>query len=230
MSAVSLKAISFAKVILPQAVKNSSFCRKLQGLLQTHDSIYDEAYYDRDVEGPAAQAAPHLAQSIIAHFDPKTLIDVGCGTGVILTAFRDRGVSVAGLEYSAAALRRCRERSLNVQKFDLEKDTLEAARIYDLALSLEVAEHLPENVADRFVDLLCSLSPVVVCSAARPGQGGVDHVNLQPRSYWIEKFAERGFCFEEATTRQIAAEWRAQQVAGYYYENLMVFRGRSKIA
>lgn len=225
MFKIAQKAKSAAKILIPRSIKNTSIYRKLRGLLEAHDTIYDEAYYDRDVEGPAAQAAPHIARSIIARFSPKSLIDVGCGTGVMLAAFRDHGVDVSGLEYSAAGLRRCNERGLNVQKFDLERDVSSATtKTYDVALTLEVAEHLPEYVADRFVGLLCAFSSTVVFSAARPGQGGVDHVNLQPQSYWIEKFAQRGHFHDRPSTQWLAAEWHAEHVAGYYHENLMVFQ------
>lgn len=224
MSTIGSIAKNAAKAIVPNAIKNTRLFQTLRRLLESHDSIYDEAYYDRDVEGPAAQAAPHIASSIVTRFKPKSLIDVGCGTGVMLTAFRRHGLDVRGLEYSTAGLRRCKERQLNVQRFDLERDTLRTARTYDLALSLEVAEHLPEQAADRFVRLLCESASIVVVSAAKPGQGGVDHVNLQPQSYWIRKFAECGHSYNSEITDQLVADWRTANIISYYYENLMVFQ------
>lgn len=224
MPTIGSLAKNAAKAIVPNAFKNTRLYQQLRRLLKSHDSIYDEAYYDRDVEGPAAHAAPYIAQSIVARCKPRSLIDVGCGTGVMLTAFRSHGLDVSGLEYSTAGLRRCRERQLDVRKFDLEHDALEKSKTYDLALSLEVAEHLPEHTADRFVSLLCNSAPIVVISAAKPGQGGVDHVNLQPQSYWIQKFAERGFSYEGEATKNLVADWRSANIISYYYENLMVFR------
>ena len=41
-------------------------------------------------------------------------------------------------------------------------------RRFDLALCLEVAEHLPAKAADAFVASLVELAPVVVFSAAMP--------------------------------------------------------------
>ena len=157
-----------------------------------HDAIYDDKYYQEDVEGPAVQASAIVASTIIDRYRPRTLMDVGCGAGAMLAAFRDRGVSVTGLEYSKAGLRRCQARGLSVTKFDIENDTLRNNATYDLVLSLEVAEHLPEHTADRYVGLLARLSRIVIISAAKPGQGGTDHVNLKPKSYWISKvFADR---------------------------------------
>jgi SAM-dependent methyltransferase len=181
-------------------------------------------YFKSEVEGAAVGSAPAMARTIVEHFHPHSVVDIGCGTGALLVAFRDLGCSVSGLEYAEAGLRYCRERNLEVRKFDIERQVLKKAARSDLAVSFEVAEHLAEKRADRFVDLLCSLAPVVVCSAAKPGQGGLDHVNCQPQSYWIEKFERRGYRFDCVAADVLRVEWRAQGVTFWYYENVMVFR------
>lgn len=50
---------------------------------------------------------------------------------------------------------------------DLTKP-LHLNRRFDLALSLEVAEHLPKKSAEIFVDTLCKLSDTIIFSAAIP--------------------------------------------------------------
>ena len=90
---------------------------------------------------------------------------------------------------------------------------------------MEVAEHLPAMVADRYVDLLTHLSQVIVFTAAPPGQGGDDHVNEQPPSYWISKFQQRGFGYAEELSRRWRESWEAVgDVEGLYHRNLMIFR------
>jgi hypothetical protein len=87
----------------------------------------------------------------------------------------------------------------------------------------EVAEHLPAACADRYVSLLCQLAPIVVCSAAKPGQDGTDHVNLQPQSYWIEKFERGGHHHQPDKAKSLSARWSRNGVATFYFDNLMVF-------
>jgi SAM-dependent methyltransferase len=215
-------AANVAKLI-PDAVKHTAIYKAVRPP-PPHDSIYDEKYFKTEVEGPAVASASAMARTIIEHFHPHSVVDIGCGTGALLVAFREFGCSVSGLEYAEAALRYCRERNLDVRKFDIERQALKKAACSDLAVSFEVAEHLPEKKADQFVNLLCSLAPVVVCSAAKPGQGGLDHVNCQPRSYWIKKFERRGYLFDSVAADKLRAEWHAQGVAGYYHENVMAFR------
>ena len=64
---------------------------------------------------------------------------------------------------------------------------------FDLAISVECAEHLSPNAADGFVASLCKASDIILFSAAHPGQGGEHHVNEQPMTYWGEKFQQHGF-------------------------------------
>lgn len=191
-----------------------------------HDAIYDYHYFESTVEGPAVDSAETISQSILNDLDPRSVVDVGCGTGALLEALRTQGCQVFGLEYSTAALQYCKERNLDVQKFDLETETLVEDRTFDVAISMEVGEHLPEDTADRYVDLISRLSNVVVFTAAIPGQGGDDHVNEQPHTYWISKFQSRGLTYDEPLSIQWRNSWReSDKVATFYHRNLMIFRG-----
>jgi SAM-dependent methyltransferase len=189
--------------------------------------MYDSEYFQKAVEGPAARAANTIADSIATDLKPLSAIDVGCGTGALLSALRDRGCEVLGLEYAEAALRACLARQLTVTKFDLENDSLPSGRTFDVAVSMEVAEHLPARTADRFVSLLTQLSQVVVFTAAPPGQGGTDHVNEQPPSYWIAKFRGRDFYVDDVLSARWRQDWRLSgRVEEMYCGNLMIFRRR----
>jgi len=197
----------------------------LKAHLRGHDWIYTSDYYKKEVEGPASRSAERIANSILNEFKATCVIDVGCGTGALLEALHNKGCDVFGLEYATAALRYCRARRLNVAKFDLERNVFNDNRTFDVAVSMEVAEHLPETVADRYVDLLARLSRVVVFTAAPPDQTGIDHVNEQPPSYWIAKFQRRGFEHAEELSQRWRESWRAAgDVENWYYNNLMIFR------
>jgi SAM-dependent methyltransferase len=187
-----------------------------------HDEIYDKRYFEL-IDSLAGSSTDAIAASIQGELEPSFVVDVGCGSGALLACLQAGGVNALGLEQSEAALALCRKRGLNVRKFDLECD--DAPREHaDVAISLEVAEHLPELVADRYVDLLCQLSGFVVLTAAQPGQGGTDHINEQPHSYWKSKFAERGFIFDEQLSGKWKCDWKNRGVAAFYSQNLMIFR------
>lgn len=191
-----------------------------------HDDIYDSWFYEYSDER-MMRSVDAVADSIITFFKPSTVIDVGCGSGALLSYLHSHSINVEGLEYSEAALDLCRSRGLNVTKFDLEKDAIVKPKRFDLVVSTEVAEHLPESCADRYVDLLCNISDKVLITAATPGQGGTDHVNEQPHEYWIEKFRARKFAYDHGLSEKFKSNWKEKGTAWWYYRNVMVFRRTS---
>jgi SAM-dependent methyltransferase len=212
------------RALFPTSFRDSTIVAKLKEKLLGHGWLYDSDYFKREVEAPAARSAESIAHSILNEFAPARVIDVGCGTGALLEALRNRGCEVFGLEYAESALKYCRARQLSVAKFDLKKDVFNIDGNFDLVISMEVAEHLPEMAADHYVDLLTRLSPIIVFTAAPPGQGGTDHINEQPPSYWINKFQRRGFEHAEELSRCWRDTWQSTgNVQDWYYQNLMLF-------
>lgn len=219
-------ALRLAKAMIPGRVWESRTFQITTHLLRSHNAIYSQGYYAQDVEDAAAKSAAAMAGVIFDRFHPCAVIDVGCGTGALLEAFRNLGCDVRGREYSDAGLAYCRRRDLLVEKFNIEKDCIANGEQYDLAVSFEVAEHLPSWSADRYVELLCGLAPLVVMSAATPGQGGHGHINEQSHAYWIEKFRERSYPMDEIASRHLSSQWNASGVASWYCDNVMVFKRR----
>lgn len=210
--------------LVPLAFRKSRWTSRLRGCLLSHDEIYNWDFYANTVDGQAIASAGVISDSIVSDLKPRTVVDIGCGTGALLEELRKRGCEVFGLEYSEAGLNYCRARQINVLKFDLERDVFKDFTTFDIAISMEVAEHLPEKAADRYVNLLTRLSAIVVFTAAQLGQGGADHVNEQPSSYWISKFQNRDFEFDEELTQCWRVRWKSAGVFSCYRDNLMIFR------
>src|SRR5690606_7975348 len=101
---------------------------------------------------------------------------------------------------------------------------LDVKRRFDLAISLEVAEHLPAERAAGFVVELVALAPVVLFSAAIPGQGGVNHINEQWPAYWASLFDRMGFAPIDIFRQAI---WNDNRVAWWYKQNLVLYVDRS---
>jgi SAM-dependent methyltransferase len=188
----------------------------------SHQEIYDKRY-SAFLDAAASKSTGPMAATIKRLFKPNSVIDVGCGTGALLAQFHQNGMETRGLEYSDAGIARCRERGIQVEKFDLETDAVIAGS-WDVTVSFEVAEHLPELMADNYVRVISRFSPVVIMSAATVGQGGKDHVNEQPHEYWIEKMQRQGFDYDGQTSEQVRAEWAEKGVAPWYVNNTMIFR------
>jgi hypothetical protein len=96
----------------------------------------------------------------------------------------------------------------------------ELSNRFDLAQSVEVAEHLPKEVAGAFVSFLCSLAPVVLFGAAIPYQSGSEHINEQWPSYWAELFLQNGYVAIDAIRDRV---WNNPNVESWYCQNTLVY-------
>lgn len=137
-----------------------------------------------------SEQAASLSGYLATTLRPSSVIDVGCGPGLYLPPFRRSGATVFGIDG-------CETAGSMLQAGEFERVDLRCfwhpTRRYELALCIEVGEHLHEEYADGIVDVLCRCSDAVFFTAATPGQGGWFHHNEQPQDYWIEKFAARGY-------------------------------------
>jgi hypothetical protein len=166
------------------------------------------------------QAADEILPIVFDLLHPASIVDIGCGAGHWLASAGELGVKdtlgVDGdwvLETKLAIPR---------QKFvahDLGTPLI-LGRRFDLALSLEVAEHLPASHAQPFVKTLCEAADNVLFSAAIPGQGGRHHVNEQWPVYWADLFQECGYQCHDILRERI---WNNPRVAWYYAQNILIF-------
>jgi SAM-dependent methyltransferase len=187
------------------------------------DDLYDQAYYD-SVDSLAEGSMPVIAGTLASEVGPDSVLDVGCGSGALLAALRERGIPGVGLEHSAAGIAASRARGLDVRPADLAGDPPVPPGRFGAVTCLEVAEHLPPHRAEPLVELLTSAADAVLFTAATPGQGGTGHLNEQPHEYWIRRFAARGFALDAGATGRLRAEWQARGVAWWYWRNAMLFR------
>jgi SAM-dependent methyltransferase len=154
---------------------------------------------------------------------PHSVVDVGCGNGAWLAEFVRRGAAeVLGLDTGEFVV----PDAIPFRPIDLTASFTTGAN-FDLATCLEVGEHLSPDTADSLVSSLVQLAPVVVFSAAIPGQRGIGHVNEQWPDYWRELFAS---CSYQQLDLLRARLWNDQRVAYWYRQNLFLYASASWIA
>ena len=177
-------------------------------------------------ERAARRNAPKFADAVLLEFpNLHSLADVGCGTGNFAAEFKKRGLTVIGCEYNRSARARARRKSVEAIDFDLSHLSQKLPGTpYDIAISLEVGEHVPPDLADALVVYLASTSDVIVFTAAQPGQGGHGHVNEQPLTYWDAKFRAHGLVIDQSATARIAQHLRELEAFPYLSDNLLVLR------
>jgi SAM-dependent methyltransferase len=182
-------------------------------------TIYGMDYYTEKDAGWSAAAAA-IVPALLRHFPARSVVELGCGTGATLAAFaRLAGADVLGLDGPQVPRQLLRIPAERFRAADLLTLT-DVGRRFEVACSLEFAEHLPPARAEGFVDLLVRAAPVVLFSAAIPGQGGLGHVNEQRQSWWAAQFARHGYvpvdCIRPALVAVDDAPW-------YYAQNALVY-------
>ncbi len=163
------------------------------------------------------QSALAVVPLLIKSINPKSVVDFGYRSGEWLSVFREFGISdLLGVDGASAK--------------DAQVASLSAAfdehlnRRFDLALCLELAEHLDIARAQAFVEGLTRLAPVVAFSSAIPSQSDEGHLNKQWQSYWTGLFEAQGYQPFFALRHAL---WENEDVTLSYRQTLICFCARN---
>jgi SAM-dependent methyltransferase len=190
------------------------------------DQGYSEIYYN-GIESANSHAYELLAETLNEVFQPRSVVDVGCGSGGISAALRDSGVGeIYPFDFSQSSVDMTQKRGFtSARRLDLTQ-AKEIPATADLCLCLEVAEHIPRKFERHLVALLSRVAPVLVFTAAPPGQGGHLHVNLRSQDHWKQLFREQGMEHDNSSQQRMFRIFGGRMIRDYS-TNLLVFRRRN---
>jgi SAM-dependent methyltransferase len=193
---------------------------------EASEETYGPKFFVRELDR-ARSSAETIVPLVLERVSPQSVVDLGCGHGIWLDTFARHGVAdyigVDGDWVPREALHIPIDRFVAAR---LDK-RLELGRRFDLAVSLEVAEHLPERGAKQFVRNIVELAPCVLFSAAIPHQRGTDHINEQWPDYWAGLFADHGYVAVDGIRPLV---WSNSAVFPFYRQNVMMFATPEAIA
>lgn len=189
------------------------------------EETYDAAFFQMQMEGSARSAA--VVVPLLLQFVPaESVVDVGCGTGVWLERFTENGVArILGIDGGWVDQESLRIPPDCFTAHDVRRP-IHLDERFDLAISLEVAEHLPEQAGEILVESLTRLSSVVVFSAGVPCQGGKGHVNERWPDYWARVFASQGYMAIDCVRPLL---WVDSRVDFWYRQNILLFASREAL-
>ena len=171
-------------------------------------------------------SAKELIPLFLTYFNPKSVLDIGCGLGTWLSIFEQNKCEIFGIDGDYV-----KQKDLVIDQnkflaynlntpFNLKKK-------FDLAISLEVAEHIYPKNAKIFIDSVCLHSDIVLFSAAVPGQEGTMHYNEQYNEYWIDLFSQNGYQCIDFLRHKI---WNYNKISWWYRQNILIFIKKTEIS
>lgn len=180
---------------------------------------YDQAFYDAQRDG-SYESAQYILPDVLYLTGAKKVVDVGCGVGTWLAIAKRHGVDlVVGVDGHDPDI------PMMIGTEDYYQRDLENGfdcSGCDLAICMEVAEHLSLEAAPKLVEGLCQ-ARWVLFSAAHPGQGGVNHINEQWGTWWAAWFEQHGYV---STADLKWLNWDNRSVNDFYRENVLLFAKR----
>ena len=199
------------------------------------DEIYTKEYFEK-IQTEESLQAFRLERILYGLYKPRSVIDWGCANGLYLEPFMtEDGCEVLGIENSPVAIE-MRHPDIRIIKADMTQKIILApvemqpvgidlsapAIKFDMALCIEVLEHLEEKDAKVAISNLCSSSDRLVVSVAREWQTGPGHLNLKPIEYWIQKFGWQGFRVDNTATLDVRERMGDGYHLGWITNNLLI--------
>jgi SAM-dependent methyltransferase len=180
---------------------------------------YTKHYYEIHRNG-VSRSAEVIVPLVLQLLPVRSVVDVGCGDGSWLSIFRKLGVDdILGIDGDYVTRDFLQIAQDHFQAIDLTKP-FALGRVFDLAISLEVAEHLPAECAAAFIESLTRLAPFVLFSAAIPFQGGDCHINEQWQDKWVELFQRHSYVPIDFIRKRV---WQNEAVYWWYSQNTLLY-------
>ncbi len=187
--------------------------------------IYNNKFFKNTIKLEAASAI-QFVRIVLKNYEARSIVDIGCGAGLYLREFAKQGITdLLGIDGAPAAQTEFLLTKNKIVIFDLSQE-YQFNKKYDLALCLEVAEHLPAQNADTLIKTITKSADEIIFTAATPGQGprSIGHLNEQAHQYWIKKFQDQGFSYLPNRSKKMRKELKENNVIWWLVNNLMLFR------
>jgi hypothetical protein len=186
-----------------------------------NSNLYTSEFYET-YKSISLEYADKLISVLLQYYQPKSVIDFGCGIATWLNVFNDKGIpkeSLYGIEGDWVKSAAKSLEGFNLILHDISKYKKFNIKT-DLAMSLEVAEHVPEKSSDTFVDMITECSDTIMFGAAFKDQPGTGHINCKYPREWGELFKDKGYKVFDLFRPEL---WGPNKGGFYYVQNTFLY-------
>jgi SAM-dependent methyltransferase len=116
--------------------------------IEAYDELWDQAWGDVQRIGPVHRHTHEAALGVVSELPVESVLDAGCGSGDLLSLLAATGrYELCGTDVSAKALAIAAERvpGVRLEILDIERGAL--PETFDLVTSIQVIEHLVDDIS-----------------------------------------------------------------------------------
>jgi predicted TPR repeat methyltransferase len=178
-------------------------------------SLYDNFYYKYCCGGPECrhgnehfeQFFDSVAKTIVKTLKPKTVLDVGCSVGFLVSKLRKLDVEAFGVDVSEYAISQVPS---DIKPYCwIGSATQTFPNQYDLMVCIEVLEHMPAVDSLKSLENMCSKTNAILFSSSPHDYKEATHFNVQPPEVWASLFAKHGFFRDIDFDASFVCPWAA---------------------
>jgi SAM-dependent methyltransferase len=145
-----------------------------------------------------------VADRIRAVANPSSVLDVGCGRGLLVQAFCEQGVDAYGIDASQHAIETAHP---NVATRLSLGTAEEIDGSWDLITCIEVLEHMAPAAVEQAIHSMCAASDRVIVSFTPSNFSEAAHISVREPAAWAGSFAERGLFRRTDVDLSFLAPW-----------------------
>jgi hypothetical protein len=188
---------------------------------------YPNSFYS-SVSKRAIESSEIVGRVLQEVINPLSVIDIGSGEGIWLSTmsrFFPDAKALTAIDLQSHESQYFLELASSNPNFRfIERNfelncTLPDER-FDLAICLEVLEHLKKETAERLVSEITKGTSLIVFSAAMKGQGGTGHINEHSIEYWVKLLEFHDYVPLDVFRKELA---KNASVPDYYKQNMLLF-------
>lgn len=190
-------------------------------------SKYSKKYYLRH-RSLTLSSAKKIVKLLPDYFDPKYILDIGCGYGEWMLAFKDQYPSckLTGIDghWIKSDELICKDSDFFAADLNAGLPLEIYNKNYDLISCLETITDLSEKKGKQLIYQLCKITNLCLFSSGTPIQTHGPHKNRQWQSYWHNLFEKNGFKVLDFIR---PATWNDPNVGPWYSQNCFLFAKKS---